>query len=89
MTVTNEDRAAWAHNALETFVSDTGTDDEDAIADLVCNLCHCAEAAGKDPLKEVQRGLAMYADERDYPPDGWAPLDMPVSVLIEITRKGT
>jgi hypothetical protein len=84
--VTNEDRAAWAHNALETFVFDTGADDCDAIADLICNLCHCAEFAGKDPLEEVRRGLAMYADERDYPPDGWAPDNKLAKVKITITR---
>jgi hypothetical protein len=86
MTTTNEDRAAWAHNALATFIADTGTDDCDAIADLIANLCHCAQAQGKDPLNEVRRGLVMYADERDYPPHGWAPDNKLACVSIAITR---
>ncbi len=83
---TNEDRAYWAHIALEAFVTETGTEDCDAIADLIGDLCHCAEAAGKDPLKEVRRGLGMYADERDYPPDGWAPSNNMAYVTIKIKR---
>ena len=38
--VTNADRAAWAETAVEAFQSVCGTDDEDAIKDLIVDLCH-------------------------------------------------
>jgi hypothetical protein len=38
--VTNADRAAWAQIAVEAFQAVCATDDEDAVKDLVVNLCH-------------------------------------------------
>jgi hypothetical protein len=39
----NEDRAAWAEAALETFRERTGTDYETALPDLLCDLMHWAD----------------------------------------------
>lgn len=36
----NDDRAAWAEAALNEFRRVTGTDDEDALGDLLCDLMH-------------------------------------------------
>jgi hypothetical protein len=36
----NTDRAAWAAAALQEFQRITGTDDEDSVADLLCDLMH-------------------------------------------------
>jgi hypothetical protein len=40
---TNSDRAAWAAEALATFRRRTGTDCEDALPDLLCDLMHWAD----------------------------------------------
>jgi hypothetical protein len=36
----NDDRAEWAAIALDAFQRLTGTDDEDVLSDLLCNLMH-------------------------------------------------
>jgi thioesterase domain-containing protein len=82
----NDDRANWAQTAVSAFQAATGADNEDAIADLIANLCHLATRYGQDSLEQVRRGLIMYADERDYPDDGWAPDNQMASVSIDITR---
>jgi hypothetical protein len=41
---TNGDRAEWAAIAVETYQGETGTDDEDAVADLLCDLMHLSDA---------------------------------------------
>lgn len=84
--ITNNDRARWAQAAVDTFQAETGTDKDDAIADLIADLCHLADSYGQDALEEVRRGLRMYADERDFPPDGWAPNDKLAQVEIIIDR---
>ncbi len=40
---TNSDRAAWAEKALLAFCCQTGTDYEDALGDLLCDLVHWAD----------------------------------------------
>lgn len=40
MGTMNLKRAAWAKGALDIFQYDTGTDNGDAIADMLCNLMH-------------------------------------------------
>jgi hypothetical protein len=44
----NDDRAAWAAAALVSFQSETGTDDEDALADLLCDLMHWCDRNASD-----------------------------------------
>lgn len=70
--MTNADRAFWVKPAIEAFQQETGTDDENAIADLVCDLCHAARARGDDPIEEVKRGLRHFLAEEADPPDGWS-----------------
>jgi hypothetical protein len=36
----NDDRSAWAASALATFMQITGTDQEDAVGDLLADLMH-------------------------------------------------
>jgi hypothetical protein len=38
--IDNETRAGWAQEAVERFQARTRTDDDDAVADLLCNLMH-------------------------------------------------
>jgi hypothetical protein len=86
MQVTNKTRADWALDAVSVFQNETGTERCDAIADLIADLCHLAKRWKQDPLEQVRRGLIMYADERDYPPDGWAPTDQLADVTVCIYR---
>lgn len=39
----NDDRAAWARHALTAFRRLTGTDREDALCDLLCDLMHLCD----------------------------------------------
>jgi hypothetical protein len=38
--VTNADRAAWAEEAVQAFQAVCPTDDDDAVKDLIVDLCH-------------------------------------------------
>lgn len=42
----NNHRASWALTALEAFQEVTSADNEDALADLLCNLMHLADRKG-------------------------------------------
>ncbi len=94
MTIPNNDqRAEWARAAVEEFrdvCRGSPLDDQDgwdeACGDLVSDLMHLIAKEGLDPIEVVRRGVCMYLDERDYPPDGWAPDDQRVSVYIEALR---
>jgi hypothetical protein len=39
----NESRAQWAREAIEVFQEATGTDDCDAISDLLCDIRHLCD----------------------------------------------
>jgi hypothetical protein len=63
---TNSQRAAWARDALATFVQATHEttisrlhreDLSDAISDLMCDLLHLAQQSGLDP--EIIKGQAL------------------------------
>jgi hypothetical protein len=85
-TVTNEMRAKWAEKALIVFQNLTGSDRDTAIADLIANLCHLAKQYKQDPLEQVRYALRMWANERDFPPDGWPPdgaVEAQVTVCVE------
>lgn len=60
--VTNDDRAAWAEGAIQKFIELTGTDREDALADLLCDLMHWAdrEHPGECEPFEAQLHRARY-----------------------------
>ena len=36
----NDKRAEWAEEALLAFMHETGTDQEDAVSDLLCDIMH-------------------------------------------------
>jgi hypothetical protein len=46
------------------FSKHRGTSDEHAIADLICDLGHLADARGSDFLDEVKRGIGRWYAER-------------------------
>jgi hypothetical protein len=47
-TITNANRTEWAGRALEHFRSLTGTDREDSLGDLLCDLMHWSDASNFD-----------------------------------------
>jgi len=59
----NGKRARWAEIALIAFQRETGTDDEDATADLLCDLMHLADRRGWNFDIELERAQAHYEAE--------------------------
>lgn len=60
----NEDRAEWAAEALLMFMSVTGTDQEDAVADLLCDLMHWCDRNGETGfVSELERARMHYGYE--------------------------
>ena len=62
----NSDRAGWAQDAVDAFMASCGTDREDAVSDLIANLCHLSEADGVDAIAAVRRGLSHYYAETHH-----------------------
>jgi hypothetical protein len=60
----NDERADWANKSIGLFMIVTGTDYEDALADLLCDMMHWADR-GRDQDFEVALGRArgMYEEE--------------------------
>jgi hypothetical protein len=63
MTVTNKDRAEWAAAALRHYQSITGTDREDSLGDLLCDLMHFANTNNFDFKAAVIRASGHYIEE--------------------------
>jgi hypothetical protein len=59
----NDDRAAWAACALRQFQRETGTDDEDALCDLLCDLMHWSDRNDSDFEAELERARMHYEAE--------------------------
>jgi hypothetical protein len=59
----NDDRSDWAEAALVTFAEQTGTDEEDAVADLLCDLMHFCDRHGLEFRDELARGEGNYEEE--------------------------
>lgn len=59
----NDDRAEWASIALGQFMITTGTDPEDALADLLCDLMHMAHRDGQDFATELSRAFGHFEAE--------------------------
>jgi hypothetical protein len=61
----NDERACWAEYALGKFKERTGTDDEDAMSDLLSDLIHLAHVRGESFANELRRALGHFAEETD------------------------
>ena len=69
----NNDRAAWAAAALREFQRVTGTDDEDALGDLLCDLMHWCDRNGYDFDAAFSRARMHHeAETTPEPADGEA-----------------
>jgi hypothetical protein len=58
---------AFSKHALKLFQQLSGTRDEHAIADLICDLGHLADSNGVDFLQELERGIGHWHAERNAP----------------------
>ncbi len=59
----NDKRAAWAARAVAAFQDITGTDDEDALCDLLADLMHWADRCNYDFDAALIRGRDHYEAE--------------------------
>jgi hypothetical protein len=59
------DHIAWAAEAVTAFQRRCGTDDQHAIADLICDLGHLADQRGLNFQVEVQRGIGHWFAEKN------------------------
>jgi hypothetical protein len=74
--VTNADRASWAKTAVEAFQAVCPTDDDDAVKDLIVDLCHLErrrraargedfDAAGFLELRAAMHDTEVEEDEEE------------------------
>ena len=63
----NADRAEWAETALRAFQEETGTDDEDMLADLLCDLMHWCDREGYAFKEALRRASSHYGEETRDP----------------------
>jgi|SRR5271165_203236 len=68
--ITNDRRADIAQVAINAFIAEVGGDFENAIGDLIADLCHLAQREKLDALSQVANGLNHWACEVTDPPDG-------------------
>ena len=59
----NDSRAEWAGAALSTFMKETGTDQEDALGDLLADLMHWADRNSYDFDAALERARGHYEAE--------------------------
>ncbi len=59
----NNDRSAWAASALAVFMQITGTDQEDALGDLLADLMHLADRSLYDFDAALERARLHYDAE--------------------------
>ena len=61
----NEKRASWAEAALKAFETESGTEGEDSVSDLIANLGHLCSQRGIDFRMCVELGVANHVDEKE------------------------
>lgn len=59
----NHKRAAWAGTAINAFIAETGTDEENAIGDLLGDLMHWCDRNGYDMDAALERARGHYEAE--------------------------
>ena len=72
----------WAADAVAAYQQRCGTNDEHAIADLICDLGHLAEERDLEFLAEVQRGIGHKAEHHSRDRD-----DLGREAAVEIPIK--
>jgi hypothetical protein len=67
----NERRAEWAQCAIDAFIETTGTDPEDALSDLLCDIMHwCDIAENESPGFDAELDRAKGHYEYEVVEDG-------------------
>jgi hypothetical protein len=59
----NDNRSAWADEAIAVFILATGTDLEDAVSDLIADLGHWCDRHGISFDEELRRARFHYDAE--------------------------
>ena len=59
----NDQRSAWADIAIRAFQTATGSDDEDALGDLLADLMHWPDRNNYDFAAALTRGRGHYEAE--------------------------
>ncbi|MBC7855281.1 MAG: hypothetical protein IAF94_17775 [Pirellulaceae bacterium] len=59
----NDKRSAWADTAIRAFQIETGSDDEDALGDLLADLMHWSDRNNYDFEAALTRGRGHYEAE--------------------------
>jgi hypothetical protein len=59
----NDARAEWANEAIKTFMAKTGTDLEDSLGDLLCDLLHWSDRNNFDFDLALDRARGHYTEE--------------------------
>jgi len=65
----NDNRAQWAEDAIVAFVARTGSEKEDALADLLADLMHYCDRNDLDFEHELGRAHMFYYAETRRPED--------------------
>lgn len=81
----NDARAEWTGAALAAFQSQTGTEDDDALSDLLCDLMHWADRHNEDFNAELARARNHY-DVETTPED--PPLLQAAKLVLERWSQG-
>jgi len=66
----NDPRSAWAASALHAFQRETGTDDQDALGDLLCDLMHWCDRNDAD-FENALRAARMHYEAETMPEDAY------------------
>jgi len=64
----NDDRAEWAATALRSFQRRTGTEHEDSLGDLLCDLMHWCDRSDFDFEAALSRARSHYEAETGEAP---------------------
>jgi hypothetical protein len=88
---TNLERAEWAEASLRHFQRSTGTDDNTALSDLLCDLMHCADVRKYDFDAAIDTARMHYQAEcaEQGPNDQQAMLPEAVQDLIDALEQQT
>ena len=63
----NDERADAANKSIRFFMTNTGTDRDDALCDLLCNLRHWADREPADFEAQLERANDHYLAETAQP----------------------
>jgi hypothetical protein len=63
----NSARAEWAQAAIIAFRKVTGTEEEEALSDLLCDLMHLANRQGENFYESLGRAINNYVEETRAP----------------------